>query len=65
MPGTVIKVYVREGQRVEARQRVVVLEAMKMEHVVEAPYGGVVRAVLHGEGELVAAGEKLVEIEEA
>ena len=65
MPGTVIKVYVREGQRVEAQQRVVVLEAMKMEHVVEAPYGGVVRAVLHGEGDLVAAGEKLVEIEEA
>jgi 3-methylcrotonyl-CoA carboxylase alpha subunit len=65
MPGTVIKVYVREGQRVEAQQRVMVLEAMKMEHVVEAPYGGVVRAVLHGEGELVAAGEKLVEIEEA
>jgi 3-methylcrotonyl-CoA carboxylase alpha subunit len=65
MPGTVIKIYVREGQRVEAQQRVVVLEAMKMEHVVEAPYGGVVRAVLHGEGDLVAAGEKLVEIEEA
>jgi 3-methylcrotonyl-CoA carboxylase alpha subunit len=65
MPGTVIKVYVQEGQRVEAQQRVVVLEAMKMEHVVEAPYSGVVRAVLHGEGDLVAAGEKLVEIEEA
>ena len=65
MPGTVIKVYVREGQRVEARQRVVVLEAMKMEHVMEAPYSGIVRAVLRREGELVAAGEKLVEIEEA
>ena len=65
MPGTVIRVYVQEGERVVARQRVVVLEAMKMEHVVEAPYDGVVRAVRHGVGDLVPAGERLIEIEEA
>ncbi len=65
MPGTIIRVDVREGDTVEPRQRLVVLEAMKMEHVVEAPYGGVVRAVLRRAGDLVAAGDKLVEIEES
>jgi len=64
MPGTIIRVDVNEGDRVEPRQRLVVLEAMKMEHVVEAPYGGVVRAILHHAGDLVAAGDILVEIEE-
>jgi len=64
MPGTIIRVDVKEGDRVEPRQRLVVLEAMKMEHVVEAPYGGVVRAILHYAGDLVAAGDILVEIEE-
>jgi len=63
MPGTIIRVDVREGDTVEPRQRLVVLEAMKMEHVVEAPYSGVVRAVLRRAGDLVAAGDKLVEIE--
>jgi len=41
------------------------MEAMKMEHVIEAPYGGVVRAILHREGDLVTAGAELVELEEA
>jgi 3-methylcrotonyl-CoA carboxylase alpha subunit len=64
MPGTIIRVDVKEGDRVEPRQRLVVLEAMKMEHVVEAPYGGVVRAIRRQAGDLVAAGDILVEIEE-
>jgi len=64
MPGTIIRVDVNEGDRVEPRQRLVVLEAMKMEHVVEAPYGGVVRAIVHHAGDLVTAGDILVEIEE-
>jgi len=63
MPGTVIRVDVREGDRVEARQRLAVLEAMKMEHPIEAPYAGIVRAVLHREGDLVPSGERLIEIE--
>ena len=42
MPGTVIAVEVVEGQRVEANARLVVVEAMKMEHVLTAPVAGVV-----------------------
>jgi 3-methylcrotonyl-CoA carboxylase alpha subunit len=63
MPGTLIKVLVDEGQLVVARQPLVVLEAMKMEHVVIAPYDGVVRKLLFGTGALVAKGAALVELE--
>jgi len=63
MPGTIVRILVREGDRVKARQRLAVLEAMKMEHDVTAPYDGVVRAVAHREGDLVAAGDRLIELE--
>jgi 3-methylcrotonyl-CoA carboxylase alpha subunit len=64
MPGTVIKVLVHEGQEVTAHQPLVVLEAMKMEHVVAAPGAGVVRRLPYGVGALVAKGATLVELEE-
>ena len=43
MPGTVTAVEVAEGQAVTAGQRLVVVEAMKMEHVLAAPVDGTVR----------------------
>jgi len=64
MPGTVIKVLVAEGDRVQPRQPLVVLEAMKMETPVVSPYEAVVRAVHVGEGDRVAGGTVLVELEE-
>jgi acetyl-CoA/propionyl-CoA carboxylase biotin carboxyl carrier protein len=64
MPGTVIRLLVREGDRVEPRQPLVVLEAMKMETPVVSPYEAVVRAVHVKEGDRVAGGTVLVELEE-
>jgi acetyl/propionyl-CoA carboxylase alpha subunit len=64
MPGTVIAVRVRPGDRVEARQTLCVLEAMKMETPVVSPYEAVVRAVHVAEGDRVAGGALLVELEE-
>jgi 3-methylcrotonyl-CoA carboxylase alpha subunit len=64
MPGTVVKVAVSEGQLVDAHEPLVVLEAMKMEHVVEAPHAGVVRAILFAQGDLVPAGAPVVEFEQ-
>jgi acetyl-CoA/propionyl-CoA carboxylase, biotin carboxylase, biotin carboxyl carrier protein len=64
MPGTVIKVLVAAGDRVEARQTLCVLEAMKMETPVPSPYDAVVRAVHVQEGDRVAGGALLVELEE-
>jgi biotin carboxyl carrier protein len=64
MPGTVVKVLVSAGDEVAARQSLVVLEAMKMETPVVSPYDAVVRAVHVAEGDRVAGGAVLVELEE-
>ena len=64
MPGTVIKVLVAPGDRVEPRQTLLVLEAMKMETPVVSPYAAVVRTVHVAEGDRVAGGAVLVELEE-
>jgi 3-methylcrotonyl-CoA carboxylase alpha subunit len=63
MPGLVLKVLVRPGEKVRAHQTLIVLEAMKMEHNIEAPYGGTVKAVNCAEGGRVAEGAVLIEIE--
>ena len=64
MPGTVIRVLVEPGARVSARQPLVVLEAMKMETPLVSPYEATVRAVHVGEGDRVAGGAVLVELDE-
>ena len=45
MPGKVIAVDVAEGDAVSAGQRLLVLEAMKMEHALTAPFDGTVTAL--------------------
>ncbi len=63
MPGTVIGVKIAPGDRVEARQPLLVLEAMKMETPLAAPYDATVKAVHVEEGDRVAGGALLVELE--
>jgi 3-methylcrotonyl-CoA carboxylase alpha subunit len=64
MPGTVIKVQVHEGSTVKARDPLVVLEAMKMETPLLAPYDATVKAVHVREGDRVAGGAVLVELDD-
>ncbi len=64
MPGTVIRVLVAQGEKVQPRQPLVVLEAMKMETPLSSPYEAVVRAVHVEEGATVTTGTVLVELEE-
>ncbi len=64
MPGTVIQVLAAPGDQVGPRQTLLVLEAMKMETPVVSPYEAVVRAVHVAEGDRVAGGALLVELEE-
>ena len=58
--GTVWKVEVQVGDRVEEGDTVVILESMKMEMPVEAEEDGEVREVLVEEGQAVAEGDPLV-----
>lgn len=62
-PATVVKVTVQDGDRVIAQQPLVVLEAMKTEHVVHAPRSGVVH-LLFAVGDLVPAGAAVARVEE-
>jgi biotin carboxyl carrier protein len=62
MPGTIIAVRVAEGDRVEAHQVLVLLEAMKMENAVTAPADATVTRVLVAAGQTVQRGERLVEL---
>ena len=62
MPGTVLAVDVAVGDTVSAQQRLVVLEAMKMEMPVLAPFAASVTAVHAATGDQVAAGALLVEL---
>ncbi|MDQ5821068.1 MAG: ATP-grasp domain-containing protein [Actinomycetota bacterium] len=63
MPGTVIGVLVEAGDRVTARQPLLLLEAMKMETPVSAPFDATVKSVHASEGDRVAGGAVLVELE--
>jgi pyruvate carboxylase len=64
MPGTVIRVLVGEGDEVEPRQPLLVLEAMKMETPLLSPYAAVVRRVRVAEGDQVTGGAVLIDLEE-
>jgi acetyl/propionyl-CoA carboxylase alpha subunit len=64
MPGVVIRVLTAEGERVQPRQPLVLLEAMKMETPLVSPYEATVRRVHVAEGDRVPAGSVLVELEE-
>jgi 3-methylcrotonyl-CoA carboxylase alpha subunit len=62
MPGRVVAVHVRPGDRVEAGAPLVVLEAMKMENEFRATAGGVVTDVPVSAGQAVNAGDLLVAV---
>jgi biotin carboxyl carrier protein len=63
MPGLVRAVTVAVGDSVEAGQRLVLLEAMKMENEIHAPRAGTVKAVRVAAGETVENGRPLVVLE--
>ena len=62
MPGQVLRILVEEGQRVNAGDALVVLEAMKMEQTIKTAIGGIVDAVLVKTGDVVMPGQMLVQI---
>jgi pyruvate carboxylase subunit B len=63
MPGTIVDVLVKTGQKVNAGDPVLVIEAMKMENEIQASVPGTVIAVYVQKGDTVTPDEALVEIQ--
>jgi len=64
MPGLLVQVAVQVGQKVQAGERVAVIEAMKMENVLFAAADGVVAKVLASQGESLVVDQPIVEFEQ-
>ena len=62
MPGTILEILVKQGQRVREGQTLLVMAAMKMEHRIQAPRAGEVTRLHYSVGDSVDMGTTLVEI---
>jgi acetyl-CoA carboxylase carboxyltransferase component len=65
LQGTIVTLDVREGEQVRLGQQLLVMEAMKMEHVVNAPVSGTVRRITVAIGDAIFEGHPLIFIEPA
>ena len=63
MPGSVTEVKVSVGETVKANQPLLITEAMKMETTIQAPFDGVIKQVTVNNGDTIATGDLLIEIE--
>ena len=64
IPGTILEVYAKPGQELEAGEKLFKYEAMKMQTIVEMPYSGVVKEVFITPGDIVKKDQLLVTIDE-
>ena len=62
MPGKVVSIAVKAGDKVSKGQPLAVMEAMKMEHTIAAPQDGVVDEVLYAPGDQVTEGAELLRL---
>ncbi len=63
LPGTIVKINVKEGDTVKVGDTIVVMEAMKMENNIQAERDGVVKTIKVSEGQAVMQDDVLAEIE--
>ncbi|MEH7093223.1 pyruvate carboxylase [Neobacillus vireti] len=65
MPGTVIKVLVERGEKVERGDHLLITEAMKMETTVQAPFSGIIKDLYVKSGDAIMTGDLLLELTKA
>ncbi|PKP31570.1 MAG: acetyl-CoA carboxylase biotin carboxyl carrier protein subunit [Bacteroidetes bacterium HGW-Bacteroidetes-16] len=63
IPGTIVDVYIKEGKKVKEGDTLLILEAMKMRNVIQAPYAGSIKKLYVQKGDLVSKNQALVEME--
>lgn len=62
MPGTIVAILKNKGDEVQRGDKLCILEAMKMEHTICAPYNGMIEDIFYKVGEQVAEGEYLINL---
>ena len=60
MPGQIKSIFVREGDKVKAGQKLLIMEAMKLENKLPATRDGVVKKILVRDGDVVSQGQELI-----
>ena len=60
MPGQIKSIFVREGDKVTAGQKLLIMEAMKLENKLPATRDGVVKKILVRDGDIVSQGQELI-----
>ncbi len=64
MPGQIVEVFVEQGEWVKAGQKLLVLEAMKMQHSISAPFDGQVTDLFVAQGDQVQEGQILIHVDQ-
>jgi biotin carboxyl carrier protein len=62
MPGKVVKILVKEGDRVALKQPLVIVESMKMENEIKSPTDGTIVSIHFAPGDLVEPGKPIIKI---
>ena len=62
MPGQIKSIFVREGDKVKAGQKLLIMEAMKLENKLPATRDGIIKKILVRDGDIVSQGQELVVI---
>ncbi len=60
MPGQIKSIFVREGDKVTAGQKLLIMEAMKLENKLPATRDGIVKKILVRDGDIVSQGQELI-----
>lgn len=63
MPGIIVNVFVEKGEKVSISTPLLVLEAMKTEHLIRSPHGGTVEEIYYSTGDQVSEGVVLLNIQ--
>jgi 3-methylcrotonyl-CoA carboxylase alpha subunit len=63
LPGTVVAVFAAEGEWLEKGAPIATLEVMKMEHVLRAPFAGVIKGLACKVGDVIPEGAQLAQVE--
>ena len=64
MPGRIVKIFVKVGEKITKGQELLIVEAMKMENKIISPFDGVVKEIFYTEGDQIEANVPLMEIDQ-